>query len=142
MLKDTGISLAAIYAALNSGCVTTRLGKPFIIKPEQRKRVEYPLLTGGAHKVQPPRNGCYIGLHVISHANWKSKKPRVYKGDYKWIEEKFGKGPKIIIPNFGYQRNVYQAGQWGGPESPLLVPENLLVDKRSVTFLIKDIMYY
>lgn len=38
MLKDTGISLTATYAALNSGCVFTAKGKPFTIKPEMGVR--------------------------------------------------------------------------------------------------------
>lgn len=76
-LKVAGLGLVTLlYALSNQNCATTS------VREVREESVVYPPLP--RHKVQPPKNGCYIGFH--SNANL----------DY--YKNLIGKKPKIIIP--------------------------------------------
>jgi len=77
--------------ALLSSCATTDFA--------EKGPVVYPPLKG--HKVQPPRDGCYIGFHRD-----------FWKPFYESFVENIGKKPKIMVPSVGRVASSPSFPQW------------------------------
>lgn len=100
-----GLTLEALF----TGCVTTHF--------TEAGPVIYPPLKG--HKVQPPREGCYIGFH---HDMWDPY--------YESMVEKIGKKPKIMIPSVGRVSNATSFPRW---------PVKYAASKGAIAFLYRDL---
>jgi len=77
--------------ALLSSCVT-----PHVV---EKRPVMYSPLKG--HKVQPPKDGCYIGFHR-----------EFWNPFYDSFVEQIGKKPKIMIPSLGKVANSKAFPKW------------------------------
>ena len=95
-LKKSGQAALAVggglmLEALFTSCATTGF--------TETGPVIYPPLKG--HKVQPPKEGCYIGFHRD-----------FWKPFYESMVEKIGKKPKIMIPSVGMAANSTSFPKW------------------------------